>query len=217
MVLSKKEKIAKRVAQELSNGEVVNLGIGLPTLVTKYIPNDITVYLHAENGVVGIDRLDGDIQSDLVNAGGMPAGMIDGAAFIDSLTSFSLIRGGHVDTTVLGGLQVDAKGNLANWMVPGKSVPGMGGAMDLVVGAKRVIITMEHTAKDSTPKIIKKCEFPLTAEGVVNMIITDLAVFEFIDGKLTLIEIDESSSLQEIRKKTEANFVVSDKIFIRES
>lgn len=209
MGISNKEKIASRVAKELKDGDVVNLGIGLPTMVSQFIPQDIEVFLHSENGLVGIDKLKGQVRPNLVNAGGVPSGKIKGAAFIDSLTSFSLIRGGHIDTTVLGGLQVDEEGNLANWMVPGKSVPGMGGAMDLVVGAKKVIIAMEHTAKDLTPKIVKKCTFPLTAKNVVNMIITELGVFEYIDGILTLTEIAKGSSLQEIKEKTSAKFNIS--------
>lgn len=205
--LSAKEKISQRVAKEFKNGDVVNLGIGMPTLVANYIDPEITVFLQSENGVVGIDKPTAEQQSrTLVNAGGAPAGIIQGGAFIDSLTSFSLIRGGHIDITVLGGLQVDQEGNLANWMIPGKLVPGMGGAMDLVVGAKKVIIAMEHTTKNNEPKLLKTCELPLTASGVVSMIITELGVFEFVNGQLTLTEIAEESSLEEIKAKTEAEF-----------
>lgn len=205
--VSAKEKISQRVAKEFKNGDVVNLGIGMPTLVANYIDPEITVFLQSENGVVGIDKPIPEQQSGtLVNAGGAPAGIIRGGAFIDSLTSFSLIRGGHIDITVLGGLQVDQEGNLANWMIPGKLVPGMGGAMDLVVGAKKVIIAMEHTTKNNEPKLLKTCKLPLTASGVVSMIITELGVFEFIEDQLTLTEIAEESSLEEIKAKTEAEF-----------
>lgn len=208
--LSLKEKITQRVAQELKDGDVVNLGIGMPTLVSNYIDPDINVFLQSENGVVGIDKPSENHEtSTLVNAGGAPAGIIKGGAFIDSLTSFSLIRGGHIDITVLGGLQVDQKGNLANWMIPGKLIPGMGGAMDLVAGAKKVIIAMEHTTKKNEAKILKECLLPLTASGVVSMVVTELAIFEFIEGQLTLIEICDGSTLKEIKAKTEADFAIS--------
>lgn len=202
-----KDKITKRVAKELKDGDVVNLGIGMPTLVANYIDPSITVFLQSENGVVGIDKpLENQIEPTLVNAGGAPAGIIKGGTFIDSLTSFSLIRGGHIDITVLGGLQVDQNGNLANWMIPGKLIPGMGGAMDLVAGAKKVIIAMEHMTKNKEPKILKACTLPLTASGAVSMIVTEMAVFKFIENRLTLIEICEGSNLEEIKASTEAEF-----------
>ncbi|MGY3777117.1 3-oxoacid CoA-transferase subunit B [Isobaculum melis] len=211
--LSTKEKIAKRVAKEFKDGDVVNLGIGMPTLVSNYIDPNISVFVQSENGVVGVSKASATEKSpNLVNAGGAPVGMIKGGVFIDSLTSFALIRGGHIDATVLGGLQVDQAGNLANWMVPGKMVPGMGGAMDLVAGTKKVIIAMEHVNKKGEAKILKECTLPLTAQGVVSMIITELAVFECANGQLTLTEISEDSHLEEIKAKTEATFVVSEKL-----
>lgn len=201
--------IARRVALELRNGDVVNLGIGLPTLVANYLPQEISVILHSENGFVGLGPINGSINPNLVNAGGQPAGVIPGAAIFDSAMSFALIRGGHVDVTVLGGLQVDEEGNLANWMVPGKMIPGMGGAMDLVVGAKKVIVAMEHCAKDGSTKILNKCTLPLTGKEVVSMIVTELGVFTIGENGLILEEIAEGISIEALRSKTEANFIVS--------
>ena len=204
-----KNLIACRVAQELKDGDVVNLGIGLPTLIPNYLPQGIHITLQSENGFLGLGPLSGEPLPDLVNAGGQPCGMVPGTAFFDSATSFAIIRGGHVDVTVLGGLQVDQHGNLANWMVPGKMVPGMGGAMDLVSGAKNVIVAMEHTAKGGVAKILKKCTLPLTAAGKVCAIATELAFFRFINGVLTLTEIAPGVAIDEIRAKTEAEFVIA--------
>ncbi|MBP2627642.1 MAG: atoA 5 [Firmicutes bacterium] len=201
--------IARRVALELKNGDVVNLGIGLPTLVANYLPQEISVILQSENGFVGLGPVNGQIDPNLVNAGGQPAGFVPGAAMFDSGMSFALIRGGHVDVTVLGGLQVDVEGNLANWMVPGKMIPGMGGAMDLVVGAKKVIIAMEHCAKDGSAKILNKCTLPLTGKGVVTMIVTELGVFTIEKDSIVLKEIAEGVTVETIRMKTEADFTVS--------
>jgi acetate CoA/acetoacetate CoA-transferase beta subunit len=201
--------IARRVAQELKDGDVVNLGIGLPTLIPNFLPDDIHITLQSENGFLGLGPLVGDAVPDLVNAGGKPCGMIPGTAFFDSALSFAIIRGGHVDVTVLGGLQVDRHGNLANWMVPGKMVPGMGGAMDLVTGAKSVIVAMEHTTKDGGAKILEHCDLPLTAAGKVSAIATELAFFRFVDGVLTLTETAPGVSVEQIRAATEAEFVVS--------
>ena len=201
--------IAARVAQELKDGDVVNLGIGLPTLIPDYLPDGVLITLQSENGFLGLGPLVGDPLPDLVNAGGKPCGMVPGTAFFDSAMSFAIIRGGHVDVTVLGGLQVDQEGNLANWMVPGKMIPGMGGAMDLVTGAKNVIVAMEHATKDGGAKILKRCDLPLTAAGKVSAIATELAFFRFIDGKLVLTEIAPGVTLDEIRAKTEAEFIVS--------
>ena len=204
-----KNLIACRVAQEMRDGDVVNLGIGLPTLVPDYLPENVNITLQSENGFLGLGPLDGDTLPNLVNAGGKPCGMVAGTAFFDSAMSFSIIRGGHVDVTVLGGLQVDQEGNLANWMVPGKMVPGMGGAMDLVTGAKQVIVAMEHATKDGAAKILKRCTLPLTAAKRVSTIITELAVFRFIDDQLVLTETAPGTSLDEIRARTEAEFIVA--------
>jgi acetate CoA/acetoacetate CoA-transferase beta subunit len=204
-----KHLIARRVAQELKDGDVVNLGIGLPTLIPDYLPADVHITLQSENGFLGLGPLEGEPVANLVNAGGKPCGMISGTAFFDSAFSFALIRGGHVDVTVLGGLQVDRHGNLANWMVPGKMVPGMGGAMDLVTGAKHVIVAMEHTTKDGGAKILERCTLPLTAAGKVKAIATELAFFRFIDGQLTLTETAPGVTVDAVRAATEASFVVS--------
>lgn len=204
-----KNLIACRVAQELKDGDVVNLGIGLPTLIPDYLPAGIRITLQSENGFLGLGPLVGDPLPDLVNAGGKPCGMVPGTAFFDSAMSFAIIRGGHVDVTVLGGLEVDQHANLANWMVPGKMVPGMGGAMDLVTGAKNVIVAMEHATKSGGAKILKSCSLPLTAAGKVTSIITELAVFRFVAGQLVLTETAPGVTVDEIRAKTEAQFVVS--------
>ena len=204
-----KNLIACRVAQEMKDGDVVNLGIGLPTLVPDYLAPDIHITLQSENGFLGLGPLVGEPLPNLVNAGGKPCGMVPGTSFFDSAMSFAIIRGGHVDVTVLGGLQVDQEGNLANWMVPGKMIPGMGGAMDLVTGAKNVIVAMEHATKDGGAKILKRCQLPLTAAGKVSSIITELAVFRFIDGQMVLTETAPGVTLDEIRAKTEAEYVVS--------
>ncbi|MDR3669492.1 MAG: 3-oxoacid CoA-transferase subunit B [Holophaga sp.] len=204
-----KNLIAWRVAQEMKNGDVVNLGIGLPTLVPNHLPAGVTITLQSENGFLGLDQLAGDPVPDLINAGGQPCGLAPGGVYFDSAMSFAIIRGGHVDATVLGGLQVDQQGNLANWMVPGKMVPGMGGAMDLVSGARTVIVAMEHATRDGGAKILKTCTLPLTAAGKVTSIITELAVFRFIQGVLTLTETAPGVTLETIRAKTEAEFKVS--------
>ncbi|MDQ7990823.1 MAG: 3-oxoacid CoA-transferase subunit B [Candidatus Dactylopiibacterium sp.] len=204
-----KHLIARRVAQELKDGDVVNLGIGLPTLIPCYLPADVRITLQSENGFLGLGPLEGAPLPDLVNAGGMPCGMKPGTAFFDSAMSFSIIRGGHVDVTVLGGLQVDQHGNLANWMVPGKMVPGMGGAMDLVTGARNVIVAMEHTTRDGGPRILRQCTLPLTAAGKVRVVVTELAVFRFIDGRLTLTETAPGVTPVQVLATTEAEFVVS--------
>jgi acetate CoA/acetoacetate CoA-transferase beta subunit len=209
-----KELIARRVAKELKDGDLVNLGIGLPTLAPAYLSPGIEVTLHAENGIVGFGALSERAGPDgfyTVDAGGKPAGVEVGGACIDSATSFGLIRGGHINATVLGALQVDQEGNLANWIIPGKMVPGMGGAMDLVVGSKRVIVAMEHTQKGQ-PKILKRCTLPLTAVACVDMIITEMGVFEFLKEGLTLTELSPGYTLAELRAATEADFVVSDSL-----
>lgn len=207
--MNAKEIIARRVAKELKDGDVVNLGIGLPTQVANYLPSDVHVTLQSENGFLGLGPVT-EVDPNLVNAGGQPCGVVPGAAMFDSAFSFALIRGGHVDVCVLGGLQVDEEANLANWMVPGKMVPGMGGAMDLVAGAKKVIIAMEHCAKDGGAKLLRRCNFPLTAKGKVSMVVTECAVFTFIDGQMTLTELSPNVTLDELRQMTEANFAVAD-------
>lgn len=216
-VKNAKEMIAKRIAMELKDGDVVNLGIGLPTMVANYIPEDINVILQSENGFVGLgSEPKGEIDKDIVNAGGQPVTIKKGAAFFDSAASFGIIRGGHVDATVLGALEVDQKGNLANFMVPGKMVPGMGGAMDLVSGAKKVIIAMLHTAK-GTPKILKQCQLPLTAVGKVNLIVTELGVMEVTSDGLVLKEIAPGVDIEDILRGTEADLIISDNLKVIES
>jgi acetate CoA/acetoacetate CoA-transferase beta subunit len=202
--------IAARVARELKDGDVVNLGIGLPTQVVNYLPKGVSITLHAENGIVGAGTkpAPGMESRYYVDAGGQPASVIPGGAYIDSATSFGIIRGGHVDATVLGALEVDEEGSLANWIIPGKMVPGMGGAMDLVVGAKHVIIAMEHTSKGA-PKILTKCRLPLTAVKVVDLIITEMAVMKVTDNGLELIEYNPSFTVQEIQAATEAKLIIS--------
>lgn len=208
--MNAKETIAKRIALEIKDGNVVNLGIGLPTMVASYIPTELDVTLHSENGFIGLDKAaqENDTNETIVNAGAQPVTLKRGAAFFDSAMSFGIVRGGHVDITVLGGLQVDEEGNLANYMVPGKMVPGMGGAMDLVTGAKKVIVAMTHTAKGA-PKILKKCTLPLTGKEVVSQIITELAVFEVLNHNLVLKEIHESTTIEEVLSLTEANVTVA--------
>ena len=201
--------IAARVAKELKDGDVVNLGIGLPTLVPNYLPEGIHVTLQAENGTIGSASA-GENPDPIhdVDAGGSASGIAAGGSFIDSSVSFGLIRGGHVDATVLGGLEVDEEGSLSNWIIPGKKMPGMGGAMDLLVGAKYVIVAMEHTAKGK-PKILKKCRLPYTAVKCVNKIITEMCVLEVTDQGLLLTEYNPEYTLDQIREATEAELMVS--------
>jgi len=201
--------IAKRIAHELRPGMLVNLGIGIPTLVANYVPAGINVFFQSENGLIGTGPIpeEGMTQPLLTDAGGRPVTALPGACTFDSSMSFSLIRGGHVDMTVLGGLQVDAKGLLANWMIPGKMVPGMGGAMDLVTGAKRVIVAMQHLAKGK-PKIIKECSLPLTSIRPVDLVVTELAVIGFPDGRATLLETGPGVSVAQVVEGTEAELVI---------
>ncbi len=198
--------IAKRVAQELKHGTLVNLGIGMPTMVANHIPDGMQVFFQSENGVVGMGSRppEGFEDENLTDAGGGFVSAVPGAASIDSVMSFGLIRGGHLEMTVLGGLQVDEQGHLANWMIPGKMVPGMGGAMDLVSGAKRVVVAMTHTAKGDRPKILKQCNLPLTSQRRVSLVVTDLAVIEPREDGLHLIERAPGVGVDEIISKTEA-------------
>src|ERR1700758_4382439 len=204
--------IARRVALELRSGDLVNLGIGIPTLVANYLPPGLNVFFQSENGLIGTGPIpeQGMAHPHLTDAGGRPISALPGASTFDSAISFGLIRGGHVDITVLGGLQVDAEGHLANWMIPGKMVPGMGGAMDLVSGAKRVIVAMQHAAKGKS-KIVKKCELPLTSVRPVDLVVTDMAVIGFDDGKITLLETAPGISVAEVMAVTEAELSIPDK------
>lgn len=205
-----KEVIAKRVALELKDGDVVNLGIGLPTLVPNYLKPGIEVILQSENGLLGMGPTpeEGKENPELTNAGGGYITAMKGASSFDSATSFGIIRGGHVDVSILGALQVDEKGDLANWMIPGKKTPGMGGAMDLLVGAKKVILAMEHTAKGNH-KIMKKCTLPLTAAGQVDMIVTEMGVIEVTDKGLVLKEIHPEFTVEQVQEATEATLIIA--------
>ena len=205
--------IAKRIAQELRDGMLVNLGIGIPTLVANFVPPDIHVFFQSENGLIGTGAPpeEGRQHRLLTDAGGKPVTALPGACTFDSAMSFGLIRGGHLDMTVLGGLQVDAAGHLANWMIPGKMVPGMGGAMDLVTGAKRVIVAMQHTAKGQ-PKIVKQCSLPLTSVRSVDLVVTELAVIGFPGGRATLLETAPGVTVGQVREATEAELAVSERV-----
>ena len=205
--------IARRVAKELRSGDLVNLGIGIPTLVASYVAPDLKVFFQSENGLIGTGPIpeQGMTHPLLTDAGGRPISALPGACTFDSAMSFGLIRGGHVDVTVLGGLQVDAQGLLANWMIPGKMVPGMGGAMDLVSGAKRVIVAMQHAAKGKS-KIVAKCNLPLTSARPVSMVVTDMAVITFPDGEATLLETAPGVSVGEVLAATEAELIVPDSV-----
>jgi acetate CoA/acetoacetate CoA-transferase beta subunit len=209
--------IAARVAQELKNGDVVNLGIGLPTLVADYLPDGVTIILQSENGIMGMGPAapQGGEDVDVVNAGAQYVTVNPGAMFFDSSTSFGIIRGGHVDATILGALEVDEHGNLANWIVPGKMVPGMGGAMDLVVGARKVIIAMTHTQKGK-PKILKECTLPYTAVGVVDLIITEMGVMEFTSEGIVLKELNAGFTVEQVQEATEASLIISPDLKITE-
>ena len=201
--------IAKRIARELRSGMLVNLGIGIPTLVSNYVPKDVNVFFQSENGLIGTGPIpeEGMMDPTLTDAAGRPVSALPGASTFDSAVSFGLIRGGHLDMAVLGGLQVDGQGHLANWMIPGKMVPGMGGAMDLVSGAKRVVVAMQHTAK-GMPKIVKQCSLPLTSLRPVDLVVTELAVIAFSGERATLVETAPGISSKDVVASTEAELIV---------
>jgi acetate CoA/acetoacetate CoA-transferase beta subunit len=206
-----REVIAKRVAHELKDGDVVNLGIGLPTLVPNYLPEGLTLTLQSENGLLGVGTTPeaGKEDANLVNAGGGYITTIPGASSFSSAESFCIIRGGHVNATILGAMQVDEQGDLANWTIPGKMTPGMGGAMDLLVGARNVILAMEHTAKGN-PKILKKCTLPLTAKGQVNMIVTEMGVMKITSKGIVLTELHPEFTVEEVQAATEATLIIAE-------
>lgn len=204
-----KTRIAKRAARELNDGDVVNLGIGLPTMVAKNLPEGISIILQSENGIMGMGEKKDETDPNIVNAGAQPVSILPGGQFFDSATSFALIRGGHVDATILGALQVDEHGNLSNWIIPGKMVPGMGGAMDLVTGAKKVIVAMLHTQKGA-PKILKECTLPYTALHCVDMIITEMGVMRVTEKGIVLEEIHPDYSVEDVQNATGCNLIISE-------
>lgn len=207
-----RRRIARRVARELKTGDLVNLGIGLPTSVVNFVPDELGIVFQSENGMLGVGPAptqQEEIDPDITNAGGQPVGELPGAIYFDSAMSFTIIRGGHVDVTVLGALEVDAEANLANWIVPGKLVPGMGGAMDLVTGARRVIVAMEHCDKNGRPRVLERCSLPLTAVGVVDLVVTEKAVIEMTDDGPLLTEIAADTTVEEVMRTTGARLAVA--------
>ncbi|PKR76732.1 succinyl-CoA--3-ketoacid-CoA transferase [Halalkalibacillus sediminis] len=212
--MNMKERIAARIAKEFSDGDIINLGIGIPTLIPNFISEDLDVFLHSENGILGVGHTPEEDEEDpnIVNAGKKPVTVNKGASFFDSASSFAMIRGGHIDISVLGALEVNAKAQISNWAVPGKPVLGVGGAMDLIEGSKKVFVTTTHVTKDGKPKIVQENKYPLTSYRSIDMIVTDKAVFHVQDEMLILTEIAPESSLDEVEQLTEAPFQVSESI-----
>ncbi|TCZ76306.1 CoA transferase subunit B [Paenibacillus albiflavus] len=205
-----KQRIAARIAKELKHGDIVNLGIGIPTMVVDYLPQDVSVFIHSENGILGVGPTPSpsEVDPDLVNAGKQPVTVMTGAAYFDSASSFAMIRGGHIDVSILGALQVDEQGRIANWAVPGASVLGVGGAMDLLEGSKKVIVATTHCTKEGKPKLLGQVDYPLTSLRRVDLIVTELALFKVTNEGLILMEMSPKASLEEIRSKTEASFQI---------
>lgn len=209
-----REQMAQRVARELQDGFYVNLGIGIPTLVANYVPDDIEVMLQSENGLLGMGPFptEDEVDADMINAGKQTVTTVEGASIFSSAESFAMIRGGHVDLTVLGAFEVDVSGNIASWMIPGKLVKGMGGAMDLVAGADNIIVTMTHASKHGESKLLKQCSLPLTGAGCISKVLTDLAYLEIADGKFWLKELAPGVSVEEVKEKTEGELMIPDTV-----